>query len=54
MIPDSFFRKLTAQEEISFRQWARDNYVISSEINELWHPSVRDECNKMNKENNNE
>jgi len=45
------FRELSQQEEQEFRWWARDNYEPHSEIDGLWHPVVRDECEKMNKEN---
>ena len=44
------FRELTPEEEIKFRQWARDNYKPGSEIKSFWHPVVRQECAKMNKE----
>lgn len=45
-----FFRKLTAAEEARFRTWARDNYRPGSEINGAWHPSIQDECARMNRE----
>lgn len=47
---DSFFRTLTPTEETDFRQWARDNYTPGTEVNELWHPTVRDECARINAE----
>ena len=43
------FRTLDSKEELEFRQWARDNYEVGTEINTAWHPSVRDECEKMNR-----
>jgi hypothetical protein len=43
----SFFRDLNDQEVAEFRQWARDNYVIGSPINTVWHPVVVHECNRM-------
>lgn len=45
------FRTLTAEEEIEFRRWARENYVVDSKTNDLYHPCVQDECRKMNEEN---
>lgn len=45
-----FFRDLSAQEETEFRQWARDNYTPGAQVNNLWHPVVRDECAKINQE----
>ena len=44
------FRDLTDEEEVEFRQWARDHYVPFSEAEEIWHPVVRDECNIINQE----
>ena len=44
------FRELTPEEEIKFRQWARDNYIPGSKIKLFWHPVVRLECVKMNEE----
>jgi hypothetical protein len=44
------FRKLTPEEEVEFKQWARENYVPFSEISNLWHPVVRAECAQINKE----
>tara|TARA_R100000700_G_C3114635_1_gene106165 strand:- start:557 stop:718 length:162 start_codon:yes stop_codon:yes gene_type:complete len=44
------FRDLNDQEVVEFQQWARDNYVIGSPINIVWHPVVVAECNQMNAE----
>ncbi len=41
------FRFLTKDEEEKFRLWARENYTPLTEISELWHPAVQDECRKM-------
>ena len=41
------FRFLTKEEEANFRRWARKNYTPFTEISELWHPAVQDECRKM-------
>lgn len=45
------FRLLNKQEEAEFRLWARRNYTIGSEISEVWHPVVQDECRRMCEEN---
>lgn len=42
------FRKLDAKETCKFAQWARDNYVVGSVIDPVWHPVVRAECELMN------
>jgi len=41
------FCKLSPDEEIEFRKWARENYIPGTTINELWHPITRMECEKM-------
>jgi hypothetical protein len=46
----SMFKELTPEEEISFRQWARNNYIVGAEIKSFWHPAVQKECAKMNEE----
>ena len=43
------FRELDADEEERFRVWARDNYVHKSLRNDLWHPVVLDEMDKIDK-----
>ena len=47
-LPDNFFRTLEPDEDSEFRQWAQNNYKSGDEISELWHPTVRDECAKIN------
>ncbi len=42
------FRRLTPEETKEYKQWARDNYVVGSHINALWHPVTVEECQKMN------
>jgi hypothetical protein len=49
-MPSSMFRPLSPDELKKFRQWARDNYILGTEINSLWHPSIRVECELMNLE----
>ena len=44
---DSFFCHLSPEEEITFRQWARDNHKPGDKIENFWHPVVRDECRKI-------
>ena len=41
------FRQLNEKEAAEFRLWARRNYAPGTEISELWHPVVRDECCQM-------
>ena len=41
------FRFLDKDEEANFRRWARENYTPFTEISELWHPAVQDECRRM-------
>lgn len=41
------FRFLTKEEEANFRRWARDNYTPFTEISELWHPVVQEECRRI-------
>lgn len=45
------FRLLNEKEETEFRHWARQNYTPGTEISEVWHPVVRDECRRMCEEN---
>lgn len=44
------FRDLNESEVKEFRKWARNNYIVGSNIPIIWHPIVRDECEKINKE----
>lgn len=48
--PEMQFRDLGADEEAEFRAWARDNYQPLGPIDTLWHPSIQDECAKINAE----
>lgn len=45
------FRLLNKREEAEFRLWARKNYAPGTEISEVWHPVVQDECRRMGEEN---
>ena len=46
----SLFRVLTGAEEQEFREWARETHKPGSIVNPLWHPTVRDECFKIDSE----
>lgn len=42
------FKTLSPEEEIEFRQWARDNFDGNVEsIKEIWHPVIQEECQLM-------
>lgn len=47
---NTLFQELSPEQEQSFRKWARENYEALEHIKDIWHPSVRDECNKINNE----
>lgn len=42
------FRDLPPGEEHAYRQWAIDNYKKGAPISPVWHPVVRDECERIN------
>ena len=44
------FKILTEEEAVAYRQWARENYTPGDEIPTIWHPVIREECEKMNVE----
>jgi len=44
------FRELNKSEINEFKKWARDNYEPGSDVNEVWHPVVRLECDVINQE----
>lgn len=46
---DTFFRHLDSKEEEQFRQWARDNFDPHKEADPVWHPCVRDEWQKLSR-----
>lgn len=47
-LPEGTFRDLDEEEEFEFREWAKLNFnPISDVINEVWHPVVVDECEKI-------
>lgn len=45
------FRLLNEREEAKFKLWARQSYAPGTEISDLWHPVVREECRRMCEEN---
>jgi len=44
---DFLFRTLSPEEEKEFKEYTHDNWTPSTAINEVWHPVVRDEWEKM-------
>lgn len=46
----TFFRQLNAEEEKTFREWARLNFDPKKGFSPLWHPVVRDEWKKLQDE----
>ena len=49
-LPDWAYRDLSPEEEKEFRDHARDIHDPGDEINGLWHPVVKDECEKIDAE----
>ena len=48
MYQDGLFRELSEEEEVEFRQSARDKFDPKTDsISIVWHPVYRDECQKM-------
>ena len=45
------FKKLSSKEEAEYRLFARNNYDLFHPIPGHWHPTIQDECIKMNLEN---
>jgi hypothetical protein len=45
-MPDWMFKQLDAQEEETFRKWARDHWEPHKEPDPAWHPVVKDEWKK--------
>lgn len=42
------FKSLDVDEVADYKKWARDNYVVGTEINSVWHPVIQAECRLMN------
>jgi hypothetical protein len=45
-----FFRVLDEKETQEFHAWARKNYKPGTPIEGFWHPTIQEECVKMNME----
>ena len=43
VMEDFMFKKLDKEEELKFREWARENWKPNTTPDSLWHPVVRDE-----------
>jgi hypothetical protein len=41
---------LSTEEVKEFRKWVHDTYTPGTPINEAWHPVIKEECHKMNRE----
>ena len=46
------FKNLEIDELLEYKTWAREHYVVHSEIKGIWHPVVQIECVRMNCERN--
>jgi hypothetical protein len=46
----ALFKKLSPKKEAEFRAWARKNHHPGDKIDPLWHPIVKDECEKIDLE----
>jgi len=44
------YKDLTPEEEPEYRKWAREHYEPFSPILGLWHPTIQEECTKINRE----
>lgn len=43
-----FLCELNDEEETFFRKWAHENYTPFSDISDIWHPVIQDECKRIN------
>ena len=41
------FIELSPEQQVAFKQWARDNYKPGADINAMWHPVVQYECQQI-------
>lgn len=48
--PNSMSPRLTAEDKAFYRAWARQSYEPNGAINESWHPVVRQECERIDRE----
>ena len=42
--------ELSEEDKADFIKWARSNYIPNTPINDLWHPVIQEECQKINLE----
>lgn len=42
------FKDVPEEEYGQWQDWAQMNYIPGEKINPVWHPLVRDECERMN------
>jgi len=45
-----FFKTLSETEVKEYKQWARDNHTAGDEVQLIWHPVVRAECKRIDRE----
>lgn len=46
----NLFRELNEKEVQEYKLWARENYILGTKVNEVYHPVVQQECDLMNRE----
>ena len=44
----NIYRELSKEEVETFQKWVDDNYTPFDDINDVWHPVVKDRCNWIN------
>ena len=44
------YRDLSEEETADFKAYARENYQAGSLINDVWHPVIKEECELINRE----
>jgi hypothetical protein len=49
-LPFPMFRALDSVERESFAQWARDHWTPATTPNPLWHPVVRNEWTRLDRD----
>jgi hypothetical protein len=49
-LSDGFFKNLSEEEKEEFRAWAREFFKPGVEPNGTWHPVVREEWRRLQKE----
>ena len=46
----NLFSELNEKEVQELKLWARENYILGTKVNEMYHPVVQQECDLMNRE----